>query len=220
MTLEVLIHPRALPMSEYPSGNHGRFPDGGQKPDTPFSRGALGVDDLYQFDDLDSWIANGEEIGPQVSYLDKQIENFNDPSGKNVKLAVDGSAEQLLGDVLASAEFPAEEILGSVESVTVEAGNGDRDVVMVEPERTQVPVFADGVAILARNETALSGGATVSSHVLPRTHVTVDTSNAAEGAIVSAGGLLVSSKGKEPKYSSDSDLDSLPDIVDGDPDSD
>ncbi|XP_077250053.1 proline-, glutamic acid/leucine-rich protein isoform X2 [Tasmannia lanceolata] len=230
LALEVLIHPRALPLSEFPAGNYStldeghkrRFPDNifssSHKPSTPFSRG---VDDFDPDDDLyESWLGNGEETGADTSEpQDKQIENANGPAEKDVRPVIEvPPSEKLCSDVSNGAEALVEGTEGPNNSINMEIVGANRDENMVDSEQLEVPVSNNGDRVLSGNGVKSCAGVLSTNSVILSPS---DVSNPKKCSSVSAGVLPVSDKGKGLMYGSDSDSQySLPDIVDGDPDSD
>ncbi|KAF5185273.1 3-chlorobenzoate-3,4-dioxygenase reductase subunit [Thalictrum thalictroides] len=147
LALEVLIHPRALPLANLSLNNCNGFDEGfnpkfpekpfssSQEQNTPFSRGVLGIDEPDPDDDLyESWLGNGEEVAAPISNVDENMEQTDKPSNAeplNEKLAYDGSVGTLFLD-----EGRFNEPTGNV---NVETGRYADDV-MVSIEKPQVPV--------------------------------------------------------------------------------
>ncbi|KAF9591020.1 hypothetical protein IFM89_001230 [Coptis chinensis] len=157
LALEVLIHPRALPLADslnncgaFDEALNHKFPENpfssAQKHSTPFSRGVLSLepdpdDDLYE-----SWLGNGDEIVVPISNTDKNMECSEEPSEKHGRqtnvdplgeqLAADGSISTVVGD-----EGRNNEHTGSMD---VERGVCT-DELMVNAERSIVPNVFGGV---------------------------------------------------------------------------
>ncbi|CAL5365279.1 unnamed protein product [Camellia sinensis] len=218
LALEVLIHPRALSLIDLSSasntsfdGINSRFPDVysyGHKQNTPFSTSTmgkgpddsnLGDDDLYE-----SWLANDDEIeipvtndaGKDKSCTEKPSETCRDPSPEKIPLVADSFSTRV------PEESRPEPVSDRVE------GKGDE--IMVEAPQFQEPikqgdstssVIADGI---------------VSDHV--EGELATKPDDFATGIVSTATATLNLERSKQLDV--DSDMESLPDIVDGDPDSD
>ncbi|PIA61367.1 hypothetical protein AQUCO_00300723v1 [Aquilegia coerulea] len=148
LALEVLIHPRALPLAKFSLDNCNGFDKGfnpkfpekpfssSQEQNTPFSRGVLGIDEPDPDDHLyEIWLGNGEEVGARICNIDENMEQSDKPSNADPlteKLAYDGSVGTLLVDEGRCNE--------STRNMNVETGRYAADEVMVSIERFQVPV--------------------------------------------------------------------------------
>ncbi|XP_058083932.1 uncharacterized protein LOC131231664 isoform X2 [Magnolia sinica] len=232
-TLEVLIHPRALPLWDSPSGNHSpvdegfnrRFTEntspGNQKPNTWFSGGMPGVDDLASDEFCDSLLGNGEEAGPHSSDLpENQIGKTNEQSNKDAGPMIEGPmAVQLSCDASAGGRVPIEETWGPTGNADVEMGGNN----MIESGPLEAPVTGDHMAVLPSIQVASSEAVLLSNEAASAKGVVATWANVSQPKtpFTSARGSPDSGKGKGPMFTSDSEsLDSLPDIVVGDPDSD
>ncbi|KAF8390224.1 hypothetical protein HHK36_024749 [Tetracentron sinense] len=264
LALEVLIHPRALPLADFQSANHGTFNEGfshsfsknifsgDHKHNTPFSRGILGMDDPDPDDDLyDSWLGNGEETETPVSIPEKQMKHGEEASEKDNCQAIGDPLVEKLPNKPADAQAPEKSNWGSTGGVNVEMG-GSGDEIMVELEQLEEPICGGNVGTSDKSvmlfKNSLMGtelesskgvaehvvldsteGATISSSVLVQYEMASGKGVSASVGDVSALATDTSvttfpapGKGKGLMLESDaeSSMDSFPDIVDGDPDSD
>eukprot|EP00268_Persea_americana_P043737 TRINITY_DN4401_c0_g1_i2.p1 TRINITY_DN4401_c0_g1~~TRINITY_DN4401_c0_g1_i2.p1 ORF type:complete len:864 (-),score=172.49 TRINITY_DN4401_c0_g1_i2:333-2924(-) len=228
LALEVLIHPRALPLSDFSSGNRSmvdegfnhRFPfPSSQSPNIHFPRGMPSTaDDLDPEDELyDSWLGNGEEGATHIG--DEQNKNSNEESLMNemvpdvkVPYVANCSGDASSGDPVP----PVEQAQGPIGSPFVELV-GSRDKNMAESE--QLNVSASGVGI-SSGVTLLPSDSAANMMPSEKDVNSADPTDFRKCPLVSGGVSPSTGKGKGLTLSSDSDLDSLPDIVDGDPDSD
>lgn len=218
LALEVLIHPRALSLIDLSSpsntsfdGINSRFPDVysyGHKQNTPFSTSTLGKgpddsnlgdDDLYE-----SWLANDDEIeipvtndsGKDKSCTEKPSETCRDPSPEKIPLVADSFSTRV-----------PEESRPELVSDRVE-GKGDE--IMVEAPQFQEPIKQGD-----STSRVISDGI-VSDHV--EGELATKPDDFATGIVSTA--TATSNLERSKQLDVDSDMESLPDIVDGDPDSD
>ncbi|XP_068641239.1 uncharacterized protein [Aristolochia californica] len=220
LALEVLIHPRALPLSDFSvcnqstleeEFNHGfaeNIFSGGRKPNTTFSR-VFGVDEFEPDTDLcDSWLGNDEQTEAQTSNfpLDIPVSNINSSSVNLVEPAVPAPKPQ---DVVSTAPI--------------------RDETMIDLDRTEVPNSSTEPQVLSgeevppRNDVPSSTTDADATQGSSRVVISGGDDGFATTKDVSVSSTLIpcSDKGKGFKYSNSdtSSLDSLPDIIDADPDS-
>ncbi|MCL7033057.1 hypothetical protein MKW94_024802 [Papaver nudicaule] len=130
LALEVLIHPRALPLTDF-SSTHGD-----PKQNQNHSQEADSDDDLYE-----SWLGNGEETGAPVKNTDKEMKDaMNEAPVKSRDQEMkDAMNEPSIEDnQLTAADYPAGK--GDGTKVVEEV---NRDKFVVESERTQVPSGGD-----------------------------------------------------------------------------
>ncbi|KAI8563443.1 hypothetical protein RHMOL_Rhmol03G0111600 [Rhododendron molle] len=226
LALEVLIHPRALSLIDFSSpsntsfnGVNSRFPDVysyGNKQNTPFSSGIMGKgpNDSNSIDDdlHESWLANDDEIeipetetGKDRDYAEKHSEMF-------------GVSEENRQELV------------SVHDARINEAKGDEN--MVEVEHLQEPIKLDGtVPIVGGGSLAaqISSRVVSDSSELDPVEGKVDTGNNVLAALtdsfdmegVSTNAATSSlGKNKDSAIDLDSESESIPDIVDGDPDSD
>ncbi|RWR72605.1 proline-, glutamic acid- and leucine-rich protein 1-like protein isoform X2 [Cinnamomum micranthum f. kanehirae] len=156
LALEVLIHPRALPLSDVPSGNRNmagegfnhRFPfSSSQNPNLHFSGGMPSEYDLEPEDDLyDSWLGNGEEGATHIG--NDQTGNANEEPLMNeispdveVPSAANLSGDASVGDLVP----PVEEARGPTSSSFVELV-GSRDKIITESEHLNVSTSGVGIS--------------------------------------------------------------------------
>lgn len=176
LALEVLIHPKALPLEDFPTANHisdgiqHGFPEttySGLKHRTAFSGGMEGMvhDDPDQdHDDLyDSWLENGKETEAPVSSPRNTIKDNEEPSEfttcrPDKKLCVDGSFVKEIP--VGSAKEPA--------SITEMASSGNREDTMVEahPVQESITQFQDSVSAKVSPVPATLGGS-LSTEIAP-----------------------------------------------------
>ncbi|KAJ8643443.1 hypothetical protein MRB53_005191 [Persea americana] len=227
LTLEVLIHPRALPLSDVPSGNRSmagegfnhRFPfSSSQNPNLHFSGGMPSAYDLDPEDDLyDSWLGNGEEGATHIG--NEQTGNANEePLMNEISTDVEvPSAANLSGDAaVLDLVPPVEEARGPTSSSFVELV-GSRDKIIAESEHLNVSTSGVGIS----SDVILPSSSAAYKKPSEKDVVnSADTTDFTKCSLVSGGVSPSTGKEKGLPFSSDSDLDSLPDIVDGDPDSD
>ncbi|XP_050212962.1 uncharacterized protein LOC126664559 [Mercurialis annua] len=215
LALEVLIHPRTLPLADMTLSNSShevdrRFPEtlysGGQNHNFPNSNVMqdIGHESLDSDDDLyENWIGDSKETDTtdKITSSEKPFENLNVHP-----------AETIFGAGSSGTEEPREREL---ESTVVTVGTFSEDMI-VESGRVKESVRAvnngSGVLVSTGNE---MGAVEVAM-----------ANKSGEAASTAAGGSAYTSssalKGKEPDSDSDDDSSagSLPDIVEADPDSD
>ncbi|KAI3983442.1 hypothetical protein MKX01_038862 [Papaver californicum] len=134
LALEVLIHPRALPLTDF-SSTHETFDSVGQQFNQnnmfsssnqnrlPFSGGILGMTEQDPVDDLyESWLGNGEETEAPVKNADQEMKDA--PANKDIQLT--------------ATDYPA----GKDDGKEV-AEELNRDKFVVESERAQAPSGGD-----------------------------------------------------------------------------
>uniref|UniRef100_A0A5B7ARE6 Putative proline-, glutamic acid-and leucine-rich protein 1 n=1 Tax=Davidia involucrata TaxID=16924 RepID=A0A5B7ARE6_DAVIN len=241
LALEVLIHPRALPLIDFPSANNNsfdgiksRFPENlysaGQKQNNPFSSGTLGKgpadpdsdDELYK-----SWLGNGDEIQvPEIdleknlSYAEESLETVKDPSAEKL-LSVGGSS---------SKKIPEENEQGPAAAVATDWIGGNVDEIMVESQQiqgldkqSQEPISQVGTMPAVDCGSTGAQFGTIDAETAPGKDALAAEGDRSpttgEKTIATASN---SDRGKASVFELDDDLstDSIPDIVDGDPDSD
>ncbi|EEF41201.1 conserved hypothetical protein [Ricinus communis] len=232
--LEVLIHPRALPLADLPSANSSHeinygFPEtlysGGQKHNTPISSGMRGIGhgSPDSDDDLcDSWLDGNKETDTpdKITISNKPSEN----------LKVQQAEKNFLAGPSATKSPRQSELEPAADSADVETGNlGDEMIVRTEEVKESnmqlqglsfskgknISRVTDGTGFLVSqdNETtpadigmADEGGETAA---VPPGGNAYTSSSTLKGAAASAF-----------ESDDDSSTDTLPDIVDADPDSD
>ncbi|KAF5193733.1 proline-, glutamic acid/leucine-rich protein [Thalictrum thalictroides] len=256
LALEVLIHPRALPLANLSLNNFNGFDEGfdpkfpekpfssAQEQNTPFSRGVLGIDEPDPNDDLyESWLGNGEEVVFPISNIDENMEQSDNPSN------ADPSTERKTYDIgllivgtLFLDEGRCNEPTGNM---NVETGRY-ADEVMVSIERSQVPVAFSKIGtsnkrvVIPCSQSSSSATESIKSvidrnaledsnkgAIPPRTEeaafskgtISVIDDWSPPNKLVVASSTPLLDKGNQLMSGNDSD-DSIPDIVDADPDSD
>ncbi|KAJ4972716.1 hypothetical protein NE237_005890 [Protea cynaroides] len=245
LVLEVLIHPRALPLGDFTSGSHdvydervnSRFAEnthsGGLTPKSQFSRVIMGLDEPDPDDDLyNSWLGNGEETEGPVDVRDEQLENAEEPS-KKPRTNGDSEAEKISSERSAGGQAPEEGNRRSMDGVDVDMGRSS-DEIMVQSEQCLESVSSGYVETLDKSllvPTGSAKGAEIKSSGIASVGNTLDAStNATVSSNISLdnemGGqsatppAAVSLWGDNNLQSSPSSMDSFPDIVNADPDSD
>lgn len=198
--------------------NH-RFPfSSSQNPNLHFSGGMPSEYDLDPEDDLyDSWLGNGEEGATHIG--NDQTGNANEEPLMNeispdveVPSAANLSGDASVGDLVP----PVEEARGPTSSSFVELV-GSRDKIITESEHLNVSTSGVGIS----SDVILPSASAANKMPSEKDVVnSADTTDFTKCSLVSGGVSPSTGKGKGLPFSSDSDLDSLPDIVDGDPDSD
>lgn len=196
LVLEVLIHPRALPLADFSNTTsidervHHKFPEnvysGSLKHRTPFSTDIQGevhdAPDSYHDDLYSSWLENSKEMEAPGSDLGKSMQ-----TGEPSKLpAVHCNKMLSADDSFSKGSVPGREqelVAATIEDVKIR-GNGDES--MGEP----LPEEVFGTAM---------------ENVPSDTNMVSDPEK---------------SKGFAYEMNNDSDMDSIPDIVDVGPDSD
>lgn len=238
LALEVLIHPRALPLADFTDATllsdrvHYKLPEnmyaGSLRPRTPFSGDIQGMmhdaadsdhDDLY-----DSWLASSKEMEAPVSDLGKTMQ-AGEPSKtvtviQDKMLSVDRSfsKETLAGSV--------QELAATMEDVEM---RGNRDESMVESHKLKESIlqFQD---IASPKVVSVVGTTTITEEVFGRVDMESGPSDqrgsnmvdvlVAKGDESLGGGNFATtpkpekSKGVAFETGNDSDEDSFPDIVD------
>ncbi|XP_042498607.1 proline-, glutamic acid- and leucine-rich protein 1 [Macadamia integrifolia] len=240
LVLEVLIHPRALPLGDFTSGSHDAFAErvNWRFPENTFSAGLkpnqfpgviMGLDEPDPDDDLyNSWLSNGEETEAPVSVQDKQLESAVEPCEKR-QTNGDSQAEKISSEHSAGDQALEEGNRRSMDDADVEMERGS-DGIMVQSEQLLVSMSSGYVETLdkslldptqcARDEvetskSALDGNTFDASTIASlSSKISLDSDMDGKGATPAAG------KGPVFDLNSDSSMDSFPDIVDADPDSD
>lgn len=264
LALEVLIHPRALPLVDFPVAKSSTFDEGfncrfsentlvgSQKANlASFSKGGIeALNDLEDDEQYFDWLGNGEEAAADDSNVSKHYSDAHQPvpglledslaekdaevhcaRGNNI---VEGNQERII-DVEMEC-FSKEENVVVEESnantcVGVAAGSEQATSVEGVVSNIEMPlgkedmVSSDAVdlSIVAGKTKHLIAGVYSSDMMVPGRGglASGSASNIKNDADDASRGFTVWNKGKEPMDDSDSvSLDSLPDIVDGDPDSD
>lgn len=205
--LEVLIHPRSLPVIDLTSTNDNpfdrlnrRFPEsiysGSQNLDTSFSGGppAKGPTDPDSDEDnlYESWLANGDEA--DVVIAEKPLVTFNE-AGNSL----------------------AEKVQEESESI-----RGSRDEVMIETEQFEEIIKQSEASVNCEGGTTAAAatlGPMDADVVLGKDDVADDLVTKGDGFV---GTLSNYAQSKRFRFDLDDDSsgESIPDIVDGDPDSD
>ncbi|KAL5992130.1 hypothetical protein ACLOJK_013045 [Asimina triloba] len=237
MAMTVLMHPRALPLFDSPSGNSSTVDEG-------ISRSFL-----------DSFLGNGDETrSHSTDELDKQIDQTNERFNNEV-LAEGPKVSKFSDKMWAGSKAPVEETRERTDIADVEMGGSTGGRVIVEESREQtntddvemggnnmveslfsaVPVsgvhtegldsvaVASSEAILASNEKASGKRAILAGDETAQGKGVVTWMDTAEpkSSSLPLSGASDTGKGKEVMLHSDSEsLDSLPDIIDADPDED
>ncbi|XAR53501.1 hypothetical protein NMG60_11022080 [Bertholletia excelsa] len=223
LALEVLIHPRALPLFDFSAapiscdGVNSRILDVcsyGDKQNAPFSSSKLGKgpgaaisahDDLYE-----SWLANDEGANiPVVNTGKDQNYNANPP-----EIIRDQSPEKNLPPAKSfSNRVPEESKQEQVSTSTAQWTEVDETIQVHEPVEEDRTMPADFGAsdsteskFMSSKKDVLAGKLDVSSTQGVNTTTTVSNLERSKHLVV--------------EVDSESSMDSLPDIVDADPDSD
>lgn len=239
LALEVLIHPRALPVEDFTFANRisdgvhkcqEKIYSGNPKYITPFSSGAngMGQNDLdSDHDDLcDSWLENGKEAeatasdaGETIKYVE-MIPSETLAACQDIKLLDNGSDKGILEE---SKQNP--EVAAKADMEEIQRGG---DEIMTEssqhPERTpqnQDPVSARLSSVPATID--VSTGAQIAlDKITPDNGM--DTDQDVLGARTDVGTPIASTSDRTVDFTSEmdheSDMEPFPDIVDADPDSD
>lgn len=255
LALEVLIHPRDLPLIDFSSPSNtfdvvnSRFPDVysyGNKQNAPFS-GSMpgkGLDDSNYGDDhlYESWLANNDEIDIRVTDTEKPSETFCDPSPK--KIPGTEKPPETFRDPSPEKIPPVADSFGTIVPVETQqeidtAGAAERiqgkgDEIMAEAHQPQEPIEKSGTRVDDGGESSgaqlMSGivsDSVVSDRVEGELATGEDVSEAKADLFATKGlsatvGTSILERGKHfsADLASESSMESLPDIVDGDPDSD
>ncbi|KAJ8477452.1 hypothetical protein OPV22_021179 [Ensete ventricosum] len=246
LALEVLIHPRALPLVDFQVSTSSALDEGfiktfprntfhsSQKPNMPsFPMGNRGATDEMDDEDddddlLNGWLGAGEEEQP--------AQGLNISMGeKNVGVDSTGGHEIIEGTQHPSRKHEVETLCPSKEENMVESDKmeqlNSRNNVMLGNDRAAPD---EGEAVIRdapgdemayeNNDVSMSNtvpGEFSSNLGAPEELGTVSTATVV--AVDASNSLDVSYKHKEPMLAYDSDsgsLESLPDIVDADPDTD
>ncbi|KAF6160004.1 hypothetical protein GIB67_033088 [Kingdonia uniflora] len=224
LALEVLIHPRSLSLEDFPTSTHGaldkgydrRLPDSlfsasqkhssTQNPSDPFSRSLQEREGQDAYDDLySSWVGNGEEDETTIRSTETIMDITDEPSQKNVQQPTeDPPAEKPLLETPVIEARVMEEII-----TNVDLGGGNRDEVMVDFEKLPTPI----------------NGADVGTTDAVSNHrddvVTVNEMVSGGEAMVDVANPPVQNETNKlysDRWCNDSDLESLPDVVVNDPD--
>jgi hypothetical protein len=235
--LEVLIHPRALPLTDFPSasGNSSEGVDhkfsenvysGSLKLDGRFTSDIHGIrNNIHDSDDddlYDSWLENGKETEApdsvprnNTTYNEEPPETLGVSSGEN--LYVDGSS---------SARIP--ENMGQEAAASVDARmGGNDDEIMVEADQFQKNI-AQGKEPVPSKGASVRGDEVVSERFVS----SIDASDHADNVFAPGQDVLVAKSNENAsattsisaKITGDAlDLDGedpFPEIFDDEPDSD
>ncbi|KAK9283977.1 hypothetical protein L1049_012235 [Liquidambar formosana] len=213
LALEVLIHPRARSLADFPSAKHNSF-DGvshkfsgsvysGSQKHIPFSSGTLGMGlgDLNPDDDhlYNSWLGNSDEnevLGADLGNNSNYADNVRDPSTEKL-LSVDGNADEIM------VESQQSEKTNSHERVMGPAAGGSTDAV------TEIGRVTD-VGALDPMDSEIASGKDITMTKDDRFATIGENTSTVTSNLV---------KGKEIELDHESSMDSFPDIIDVDPDS-
>ncbi|KAJ6791869.1 proline-, glutamic acid- and leucine-rich protein 1 isoform X2 [Iris pallida] len=227
LALEVLIHPRALPLVDAPvansSANDEGFKQGHQKFNIPsfLLDVPLFIDDYENDDDLEETALNGLRIKSDMENTEQLLEGYNKAAAveKDVVKAVRGD------DIV---EGRQNQIHSSDVEMTCTAGEENVEPNKEPSTNDMVDVRKTDVSVGSGSDLNRDYGAT--TDLVPalfsrddmepvKGHVVSSSSSA---KVVSNGfeSLVASEKERMPSYDSDSTSGSLPSIVDVDPDSD
>lgn len=250
LALEVLIHPRALPLADFSLGNSYAVEEGltrnftgspfpsFQKQNTPFPSSSLGLDE-HDLDDLyKSWLGNGEEAEAPVNKVDKNTEDSPRPSERHT--IGPSSTEMLAADnSVSTMNVDDQRIRRPTETIDAETPRST-DEVMLTAEKSQVPNAISDVGTVGKSVVVSarhSGSKAIEStkiasdnigdsnkNVSAPSNIVTDTGASPSKGIISdtydssATGKPFS-LGNSSTFEHNSDTDSIPDIVDADPDS-
>ncbi|KAL5724950.1 hypothetical protein ACHQM5_008150 [Ranunculus cassubicifolius] len=218
LALEVLLHPRALPLGDYSYGNSNAFDEG-------VSKGGSG---LFDKSDPDDWLLNVDEFDFPAAEItmDKNVEKLNQVSenqgpdimdvdqGPGKKPNLDKS--RATGEISQAANVFGNVVVTSENVVIPSKSIASTKVTVLDKS---VTALDENVAALDEN-TVIPRKATVSATVsAPDRYVSaLDENVTGLSKDVSASSRLVS--GDEKMEEDKSDTDSIPDIVGDDPDTD
>ncbi|XP_052199109.1 uncharacterized protein LOC127806114 isoform X2 [Diospyros lotus] len=230
-SLEMLIHPRALSLFDLSSRStsfddvHSKFPNAYsyEEQNSPVSRSNLGkrpVDFIVEDDDLyKSWLAEDEheipatDPGKDKIFTLKPPEITIDPSPEKISPVPDSQGTRVLersGQELASASA-AQETEGEADEAPLfqyPAKQGDLIPAVEVSAAPQLGAFSES-------------GASVPAEGPLATHAVVDRAEAfATGTVTTTTSRLERSQQLAIDLDSEASMESLPDIVDADPDSD
>ncbi|KAF6140431.1 hypothetical protein GIB67_030512 [Kingdonia uniflora] len=231
LALEVLIHPRALPLEDFPTSSHDALDKGydrglpdslftasqkhssAKNPSNPFSRSLQEREGQDAYDDLyNSWVGNGEEDETTVRSAETIMDITDEPFQKIVQRPTeDPPAKKSLLETPVIEARVAEEVI-----TNVDLGDGNNEV-MIDFERLQTPINGGDAGTSYNGVVAHSGG--VSNH--RDDVVIVNEMVSGEEAMVDVANPLVhgeTNKFYSDRWGNDSDLESLPDVVANDPD--
>ncbi|KAK6929074.1 Pre-rRNA-processing protein RIX1, N-terminal [Dillenia turbinata] len=151
LALELLIHPRALPLIDVHPKNYvsfdermnSRFPQkmlsDSQRNNGPISIGQLGMgsgDSHADYDELyDSWLGNGDAIEVQKSNHDADVIHSKEPQTSR-----EPEAEKPVSSVPSSEVMIADEKEKEAMAVVLNRATGHEDEIMVEVPLIQEPV--------------------------------------------------------------------------------
>ncbi|KAK3028729.1 hypothetical protein RJ639_037752, partial [Escallonia herrerae] len=228
LALEVLIHPRALPLIDFASAannslivEHG-LPDniysGGQKLNPSFSSETPGLrhaDPESETDDLyDSWLGNGDETSVPVIDQEKSISVSEKPAA----IFGDPSADKFLHvDDFTGRKVPEEGEKG------VAAAGADKTIEATADEMImETPKFQESVKQFEETENRTVGTAFDGANAASFEGKDQETGSRTDASATTDVGLTSNSERSKRFFELDNESsdDSLPDIVDGDPDSD
>lgn len=239
LALEVLIHPRALPVEDFPTANCNsnevhRFPENlcAGKPNsiTPFSSSTQGtghnVLDSNHDDLCDSWLENGTETEGTVTDRGETIKHIEMiPSEtltvcQDINLSDDGFDKEILEESKRNPEAanPDMEIEGVGDKIMAESHQLPRHM---RQNQDSVPARGStGAEIVLERITSDIGSSKESGNDL----ATDKDVPAAKTEGTSVGTSAASIPKKRENFTSEladeSDMEPFPDIVDADPDSD
>ena len=233
LALEILIHPRSLPLVDAPvtksSALDGGFDDNHQTPNmSSFSRGDLGtINDLDDDDDLyNSWLGDGPAM--EDNNATKHVENQDNSLRGPMEQAV---AENNLGDEQVRGRVDAEGSQEKMHIADVEMASTDREANVDPASVVLTGASMQDVRLTSGSSQASDLGA--STNLVPGTFSSFEMEPVKAVSVLSndtnlnkdtggtSGNFGVSLKDQILSYDSDStSIDSLPDIVDADPDSD
>ncbi|KAL6989322.1 hypothetical protein U1Q18_015072 [Sarracenia purpurea var. burkii] len=235
LALEVLIHPRSLSVIDFSSSTNASsdavnstFPDVysyRNKQNTSFSIGTLGKtsDDSNVGDDLyESWLANDDEIETQKDkyYAEKDLETLGDPLAKKIPPLVDSFG------IRVPEENRHEIVSAGVGAGPTERNKGKGDESMVESQQFRDPIGGGSAGSQLIGKAVSDFGA---SDLVEGELATGKNGSEAMAGSFATEGVSAEAALSNPERSkhfaavgldSESSMESLPDIVDGDPDSD
>ncbi|XP_057980746.1 uncharacterized protein LOC131166320 [Malania oleifera] len=236
LALEVLIHPRALPLMDFSSPHQDTYA-GGHGHNIPLSNGLLGMEQLdsgSEDDELyDRWCRDANETGGPVTYPAKSTIVSKEPS----EPARDsGAKEKFSMDCSFGTEMPPKSKQGlgpaAVAGSDVEIRE-NQDEIVVELSRIPEPISHEAtIPAVTCNPvgTNLEFTTASDSHTLDhsRGQMALDKDELLEkgdgyAAIEKTTSTVMDSKRSQGflfELEHESSSDSFPDIVDGDPDSD
>lgn len=239
LALEVLIHPRALPVEDFPTANCNsngvhRFPEnlyaGEPNSITPFSSGTQGtghnVLDSDHDDLCDSWLENGTETEATVTDRGKTIKHIEMiPSEtltvcQDINLSDDGFDKEILEESKRNPEAanPDMEIEGVGDKIMAESHQLPK---RMRQNQDSVPARGSTGAeiVLERITSDISSSKESGNDLATDKDVPVAKT---EGTSVGTSAASIPKKRETftSELADESDMEPFPDIVDADPDSD